>query len=283
MSLKELRRRITSVKSTQKITSAMKMVASAKLRRLQERVSFGSKYLEHLNIIGYNLGKIDQDLETLSPWLNTDGKRDLIIVFGAEKGLCGSFHANLVRYANQILDQHPGAQTIVFGPKALDSLKNRGASNDDFHIDTHRPTMQTFLNLAKSIEPLKKSKEIGRIFVIGSAFKNVLNQQHYLKSLCPFEFHSLEKTKALDTMIFEPSPEVFLPHFCTQYLSASLHQAWLETFTGEMASRMAAMDNATRNAKDMINDLSLEYNRTRQAHITTELTEIIAGSEGAKQ
>ena len=280
MSLKELRRRISSVKSTQKITAAMKMVASAKLRRLQERVHFGHDYIERLNLIGSRLGKVSQDIETASPWLNAEGDQDLIIIFGAEKGLCGSFHSNLVRKINQILEEHSHSELLIFGPKAADALKDKQTQNSSFNIDFTKPSAQTFLNLAKAIEPLKKSKKIGRIHLIGSIFKNILTQQAYSKILCPFVFESTQINS--DTNIFEPSADVFLPHFFTQYLSANLHQAWLETLTVEMASRMTAMDNATRNAKDMLSDLSLEYNRTRQAQITTELTEIIAGSEGAQ-
>ena len=279
MSLKELRRRISSVKSTQKITSAMKMVASAKLRRLQERLNFGAEYLQRLKLIGNHLGEIHQDLEILSPWLSNEGKQNLIIIFGAERGLCGSFHTNFLRYANQVIDEQQSAQLVVFGQKAKESLKGRYKQNHLLDICT-TPSMPAFLDLAKAVEPLKKSKEIGKIYILGSAFKNILKQEMYFKPFSLVE-HKLPQ-RAFDTTIFEPSPDVFLPHFCSQYLSASFHQAWLESLTGEMASRMTAMDNATRNATDMIHDLSLEYNRTRQAHITTELNEIIAGSEGAK-
>ncbi len=281
MSLKELRRRISSVKSTQKITAAMKMVASAKLRRLQERVHFGSDYIERLNLIGHYLGNVQQDLETHSAWLNTEGKYDLMIIFGAEKGLCGGFHSNIIRKITQELEECSNIQVLIFGQKAIDTLKNRYHFCSDLSPDIKNPNMQTFLNLAKSIEPLKQTKVIGRIHIIGSKFKNILTQQTYSKLLCPFTFEAHQKK--FDTNIFEPSPDVFLPHFFTQYLSTNLHQAWLETLTGEMASRMAAMDNATRNAKEMLEDLNLEYNRTRQAQITKELTEIIAGSEGVQQ
>lgn len=281
MSLKELRRRITSVKSTQKITAAMKMVASAKLRRLQERVQFGNAYIERLNLIGNYLGNIQQDIKTQSAWLSAEGNYDLTIIFGVEKGLCGSFHSNLLRKIHQELEGHPNAKVLIIGQKTIDTLKNRYHFCEDLNLDIKNPDIQTFSNLAKAIEPLKQTKKIGRIHVIGSKFKNILIQQSYSQLLCPFK---LEKNKGInDTSIFEPSPDVFLPNFFIQYLSANFHQTWLETLTGEMASRMTAMDNATRNAKDMLEDLNLKYNRTRQARITTELTEIIAGSEGAQQ
>ncbi|MCE2716866.1 MAG: ATP synthase F1 subunit gamma [Pseudomonadota bacterium] len=281
MSLKELRRRITSVKSTQKITAAMKMVASAKLRRLQERTHFGHDYIERLNSIGHYLGNIQYDLEEKSTWFSAEGHYDLIIIFGAEKGLCGSFHSNLMRKIHQEMENHSKKQVIIFGQKAAEVLKNRYHFCKNLNVDIQNPTMQTFLNLAKAIEPLKQKKEIGRIHVIGSKFKNILTQQPFSKTLCPFDFESQQSI--CDTNIFEPSPDVFLPHFFTHYLSANLHQMWIETLTGEMAARMTAMDNATRNAKEMLEDLNLDYNRTRQAKITTELTEIIAGSEGVQQ
>jgi len=281
MSLKELRRRISSVKSTQKITAAMKMVASAKLRRLQERVQFGRDYVERLNLIGHHLGNIHQDLEIPSSWLNTEGDFDLTLVFGAEKGLCGSFHSNLIRKIHQELENDSNTQILVFGQKTIDTLKSRYHFCENLNIEVKNPDMQTFLNLAKAIDLLKQTKKIGRIRVIGSKFKNILTQQSFSSFLCPFTFET-PKTNP-DVNIFEPSPDVFLPHFFIQYLSANLHQTWIETLTGEMASRMAAMDNATKNAKDMLENLNLKYNRTRQAQITTELTEIIAGSEGAQQ
>ena len=279
MSLKELRRRIASVKSTQKITSAMKMVASSKLRRLQERVNFGSDFLNTLDSIGNSLGNVHYDAENVSPWLSDSGKHDLLIIFGAEKGLCGGFHSNIIRQVNSVIEKDKEIKLIVFGAKAIDSLKSHRSKFLPLELDLKQPTMHTFFNVAKYIEPLKISGEVGRIHLIGSAFINVLVQKVYNKTLCPFSFDS---SSSIDTTIFEPSPDVFLPHFFTQYLSAKLHQHWLETLAGEMASRMAAMDNATRNAKDMIDDLSLVYNRTRQAKITTELIEIIAGSQGAK-
>lgn len=279
MSLKELRRRIVSVKSTQKITSAMKMVASAKLRRLQDRVLFGNNFLKSLNEIGCNIGKAVHDSEMPNAWLNTSGKYDLIVVFGAEKGLCGGFYNNQVRQANQIIEKNPNARLIIFGTKTIEALKSHSEKFLPIKIDLTHPKMYTFLAIAKIIEPLKIKGDVGRIHVIGSSFKNILVQKPYSKVLCPFEFESSDTHP--DRAIFEPSVDVFLPYFFTQYLAVSLHQCWLETLAGEMASRMTAMDNATRNAKDMISDLSLLYNRSRQAKITTELNEIIAGSQGA--
>ncbi len=308
MSLKELRRRIASVKSTQKITSAMKMVASAKLRRLQERVLFGNNFLKSLHNIGCSLGKSQHDAETLNIWRSPNGKHDLIIIFGAENGLCGGFHSHQMRQINNVIDENPDAKLLVFGTKAADSLKAHKNKILPMNLDLKHPKMQNFFNIAKELELLKTKKEIGRVQVIGSAFKNILSQKPYNKVLCPFKFtdHSTRSPRPVgsrdnspvessslrapgergnpypaDTSIFEPSIDVFLPYFFTQYLAVSLHQCWLETLAGEMASRMTAMDNATRNAKDMISDLSLVYNRTRQAKITTELTEIIAGSQGA--
>lgn len=278
MSLKELRRRIASVKSTQKITSAMKMVASAKLRRLQERVIFGNSFLNSLNNIGSCLGKAQHDSEMQNAWLNPEGKHDLIIVFGAEKGLCGGFYSNQMRQANIAIENNPSAKLLVFGAKTIEALKHMNTKNLPIKLDFSHPKMLTFLAIAKIIEPLKMHGEIGKIHVVGSSFKNILTQKSFHEILCPFVFESNNATN--DRTIFEPSTDLFLPHFFTQYLAVRLHQCWLETLAGEMASRMTAMDNATRNAKDMINDLSLLYNRSRQAKITTELNEIIAGAQG---
>ncbi len=213
MSLKELRRRIASVKSTQKITSAMKMVASAKLRRLQERVNFGSDYLHSLNAIGQRLGKVQHDAESLSPWLSSEGHHDLVIIFGAEKGLCGSFHSNQVRTINAVIEKNTQLKLVIFGTKAIEALKAHRPKVLPIDLDFKHPNMHTFFSLAKAIEPLKRASEIGSVHVIGSAFKNILVQTPYNKVLCPFSFDTA--TAKHDIMIFEPAAEVFLPHFFT--------------------------------------------------------------------
>jgi len=276
MSLKELRRRISGIKSTQKITAAMRMVASVKLRRLQDRIHFGNDFLARLNAVGQSLGQIHHDTDHSSPWQSSEGNYDLVIIFGAEKGLCGSFHSNLIRQANLIIEKKPSAKLLIFGNKAMDTLKVHQAKLLPIHVATAKPNLQTFAGLVKAIEPLKIQREIASVFTVGATFHSMLSQEFYHKMLCPFNF---DDSPTHDTAIFEPSADIFLPYFFTQYLSAQLHQAWLETLASEMASRMIAMDNATRNAKEMITDLSLIYNRTRQAKITTELIEIIAGAQ----
>lgn len=274
MSLKELRSRIKSVKSTQKITSAMKMVSSAKLKRVQDKTNNCLTYLKSLDKIGYYLGKLIQDTEKLPAWFNDKGD-DLIIIFGAEKGLCGNFHSNILRKALRFIDEMPGAKILAFGKKIKENLyKEYNERFFNFDTDIKELNLRDFLKLANYLESEKALGKISNIHIVGSHFKNVLNQEIYNKKLLPFEFENTS-----DTTIFEPCADEFLPYFYNQYVSAKLYHAWIDTQTCEIASRMSAMDNATRNASEMIDNLSLIYNRTRQAKITTELIEIISGSQ----
>lgn len=273
MSLKELRNRIKSVKSTQKITAAMKMVASAKLKRLQEKVIHGREYLHSLNLMGSYIGRALHDSEISNPWLAEHGKHDLIIVFGATKGLCGSFHGNLQRHALQAVEKFKNAKILVVGRKLKEIFSKKYQNRFfNFELNDLSISLKTFLELASYLENEKKVGNLKHIYVVGSHFKNVLIQEFNTQNLCLFDF-----PVSCDTTIFEPSVDVFLPNFFRHYVAACLYQAWVETGAGEVASRMTAMDNATRNASDMISDLSLRYNRTRQAKITTELIEIISG------
>lgn len=273
MSLKELRNRIQSVKSTQKITAAMKMVASAKLKRVQDKVMHGREYLHSLNLMGGYIGRALQDSENSNPWMQTNGTHDLIIVFGATKGLCGSFHSNLQRHALQTTEEFKNAKILVIGRKLKEIFAKKYQNRFlNFELNDRLISLETFLALALYLENEKKVGNLNHIYLVGSHFKNVLIQEFNTKNLCSFDF-----PVSCDTTIFEPSVDVFLPIFFKHYVATCLYQSWLETGAGEVASRMTAMDNATRNASDMISNLSLRYNRTRQAKITTELIEIISG------
>lgn len=273
MSLKELRSRIKSVKSTQKITAAMKMVASAKLKRVQDKVMHGRDYLHSLEEMGGYIGKALQDTESASAWLTQNNGYDLLIIFGANKGLCGSFHGNLQRHALAAAEKFPNAKLLVIGKKLKENLFKKYPDRFmEFQLNDRSVNFQIFVEIAELFESEKKQSKLNKIHVVGSHFKNVLAQEFQTKTLCPFNFPVNS-----DTTVFEPSVDVFIPNFFKYYVAAFLYQNWVETNAGEVASRMTAMDNATRNASDMIDDLSLRYNRTRQAKITTELIEIISG------
>lgn len=274
MSLKDLRNRIKCVQSTQKITSAMKMVSSAKLSRLQDKMICSRQYLAVLNNIGNNLGKSLHDSETSIPWLKNDGK-ELVIIFGAEKGLCGGFYSNIIRTSLDFVKNISDCLILVFGRKTSENLSKNYKNNLlEFNFGINSVELSTFQSLSKFIENEKLHGRISKVHVVGSSFKNILTQAVNIQTICPFNFDSKN-----DRTILEPSSEEFLNHFFNTYVSTLLYKFWIETYTCEVASRMTAMDNATRNATDVIADLSLQYNRTRQAKITTELIEIISGSQ----
>lgn len=251
----------------------MKMVASAKLKRMQDKVTHGRNYLHSLDEMGGYIGKALQDTESASAWLSPNNGYDLLVIFGANKGLCGSFHGNLQRHALAAVEKFPNAKLLVIGKKIRENLfKKYSERFMEFEMNDRSINFQQFLELTAYFENEKIQGKLNKIYVVGSHFKNVLAQEFQTKNLCPFNFPVNS-----DTTIFEPSADVFIPSFFKHYVAAFLYQNWVETNAGEVASRMTAMDNATRNASDMIDSLSLRYNRTRQAKITTELIEIISG------
>ncbi len=273
MSLKDLRRRIQSVKATSKITSAMKMVASAKLRRLQSVVTNTKDYAQTYAEMLQNLGRIDLDLEQPCVWLKENNAPDLLIIIGAEKGLCGGFHHTLLKKAFAAIKEYKNCKILCIGKKVEEAFKDNTFKQDIIFDDQWN--FHSFLKILETLEIMKAKGEINNIHVLYTAFKSVLLHLPTFETLTKFQF-----TSHNDKSFVEPEADEFLPLFLKHYIAAQIYKAWMESQTAEMAARMTAMDNATRNAKDMIDKLTLKYNRTRQAQITTELTEIIAGSEG---
>ncbi len=249
------------------------MVASAKLKRMQEKVMHGREYLHSMDTIGGYIGRALHDSEVASPWLQTNSGSDLVIIFGASKGLCGSFHSNLQRHALITSEKFKDAKLLVIGKKLKENFAKKYQDRFlNYELNERSINLKAFLELAAYFENEKKVGNLNQIYVVSSYLKSVLVQEFNTKTLCPLDF-----PVSCDTTIFEPSVDVFLPNFFNHYVAACLYQSWVETGAGEVASRMTAMDNATRNASDMIDELSLRYNRNRQAKITTELIEIISG------
>ena len=286
-SLKDLKNRIGSVKSTQKITSAMKMVAAAKLRRAQDQAIASRPYTSRMDNI---VSKISSKASGTSIDLlagKEDNKTQLLVVFSADRGLCGGFNGSITRTVRkEVQALHKNGikvKLLMVGKKSADAL-NRDFG--DLYIDrlegkSGKPSFTDAEILAKKIVTLFENDEFGSCRVIYNKFISVIAQEITYKSLIPAEVKKIEVEDNIDNSIFEfePSEEEILNDLLPRNLATQLFSSQIESTASELAARMTAMDNATRNAGEMIDKLTLLYNRTRQAVITKELIEIISGAE----
>jgi|TARA_B110000238_G_scaffold97839_1_gene106579 F-type H+-transporting ATPase subunit gamma len=286
-SLKDLKNRIGSVKSTQKITSAMKMVAAAKLRRAQDQAIASRPYTSLMDNI---VSKISSKATGSGIDLLTgkeDNKTQLLVVFSADRGLCGGFNGSITRTVRkEVKDLNKNGikvKLLMVGKKSADAL-NRDFG--DLYIDriegkSGKPNFTDAEILAKKIITLFENDEFGVCRVIYNKFISAIAQEITYKSLIPAEVKQNEVQDNLDNSVFEfePSEEEILTDLLPRNLATQLFSSQIESTASELAARMTAMDNATRNAGEMIDKLTLQYNRTRQAVITKELIEIISGAE----
>ena len=287
-SLKDLKNRIGSVKSTQKITSAMKMVAAAKLRKAQEQAIASRPYCSSMEKIVSSLANklIDNAPELLKG--KKDIKKQLIVVFSADRGLCGGFNGSISRAVKLEVKKSKdlGIETklLFVGRKSADTLKK------DFqqHIveivtgNSTNPIYSDALSISSKIVDLYQKDEFGSCKIIFNKFVSAITQEVTLKSLIPIETNNedvSQNNQVSSVYEYEPSEEVILEELLNKNIATQLFSAQMESTASELAARMTAMDNATRNAGDLIDRLTLQYNRTRQAFITKELIEIISGAE----
>lgn len=288
-SLKDLKNRIGSVKSTQKITKAMQLVAAAKLKRAQDAATAARPYAERLASVLANLAATTGQG---GPKLLTGNGLDqthLLVVMTAERGLAGGFNAYVAKLARQKIIQLQSegktVKVLTIGKKGREVLAREFGSLFIGHINLADVKGNNFAEPALSVgQLLTKGFENGEFDVatlIYSQFKNVLSQVPTAQQLIPAK--APEGAAAIDLggaiYLYEPSEEAILEALLPRYINTQILSAMLESSAGEQASRMTAMDNATRNAKDLIKSLNLKYNRARQAQITKELIEIISGAE----
>lgn len=288
--LKELKNRISSVKSTQKITKAKQMVAAAKLRRAQEAAEASKPYASRMANVVANLtasmGEGAGGPKLLSG--TGDDQVHLLVIMTAERGLCGGFNANTAKAARLKIQELQGAgktvKLISVGKKGREALKGDFESLFIDHIDMSdaKNNYTPFaIGLGNDLSRRFEDGEFDIATLIFSEFKNVMTQTPVAKQLIPAEAPEDAETIDLGGAIYtyEPSETEILEALLPRYLNTQILSAMLENAAGEQAASMTAMDNATRNAGDMIDALSLQYNRARQAQITKELIEIISGAE----
>ena len=287
-SLDDLKKRITSVKSTQKITKAMKMVAASKLRRAQENAEKGRPYSDKMNNIILNLSNSISDKENSPKLLSGSGenKVHLCIVMTSDRGLCGGFNTNIIKkaktYFQTILDAGKTLKIITVGSKGYDQLKRIYKENIIEKISFKESKYANYFDadkVGKIIIDKFEKKEFDVCAIFYNQFKNVITQIPQEQQIIPLKASQTEGPSSEDNYEFEPEEDEILSNLLPKNISTQIFKAMLENSASEQGSRMSAMDNATRNAGEMVDKLTIQYNRSRQAAITKELIEIISGAE----
>ena len=287
-SLDDLKKRISSVKSTQKITKAMKMVAAAKLRRAQENAEKGRPYSEKMNNIILNLSSSISDIENAPKLLKGTGqdKTHLCVVMTSDRGLCGGFNSNIIKKAKlffqKILNENKTLKIITVGSKGYDQLKRQYKDNIVERLSFKDSKNINYFDANKVgmmvIEKFEKDEfDICTIFY--NQFKNVITQIPQQQQIIPLKSETKKDEIEDESYEFEPDEDEILSNLLPKNISTQIFKAMLENSASEQGSRMSAMDNATRNAGDLVDKLTINYNRSRQASITKELIEIISGAE----
>jgi len=286
-SLDDLKKRIKSVKSTQKITKAMKMVAAAKLRRAQESAEKGRPFSEKMNNVILNLSSSISDKDSASKFLVGTGKdtTHLCVVITADRGLCGGFNTNICRkaknYFEKILKEGKLLKIFTVGSKGHDQLKRLYGKYIIEKINfkgLKKITYKEAENTGKIIIKLFNESQFDVCKIFYNRFKNVITQIPQEQQIVPIE--KQKEVKISDNFYeFEPEENEILDDLLPRNISTQIFKAFLENAASEQGSRMTAMDNATRNAEDLVDRLTINYNRSRQAAITKELIEIISGAE----
>ena len=288
-SLDDLKKRIKSVKSTQKITKAMKMVAAAKLRKAQESAEKGRPYSQKMQNIILNLTNSINDPQNAPKLLvgNGNDKTYLCLVLTADRGLCGGFNSNICKLAKtnfkKILNEGKELKIITVGSKGLDQIKREYGKYviKKFSFkDKKKITFVEAETIGNEIINLFNNNEFDKCILFYNNFKNVITQIPQAQQIIPAEKKPFtDKDNEIPSYEFEPDEDEILEDLLPKNISTQIFKAFLENAASEQGSRMTAMDNATRNAGDLVDKLTINYNRSRQASITKELIEIISGAE----
>jgi F-type H+-transporting ATPase subunit gamma len=286
-SLKDLKNRIESVKSTRKITKAMQMVAAAKLRRAQDAAEASRPYTERFNAVMAGLAASVGGSDTAPKLLSGTGSDQvqLLIVMTAERGLCGGFNGNIAKlaktHAQKLLAEGKTVKIVTVGKKGRDAMKRDFSSLFVGHVDltaVKRVSYADAQGIAKDVLGRFDAEEFDVATIFFARFENVVTQHPTAQQIIPAKFEQAEDVDAT-LYDYEPGEEEILADLLPRGVATAIFSALLENAASEQGARMSAMDNATRNAGEMIDKLTIQYNRSRQAVITNELIEIISGAE----
>jgi len=289
-SLKDLKNRIDSVKSTRKITKAMQMVSAAKLRRAQEAAEASRPYTERFNAVLAGLAKAAAGSEAAPLLLRGNGRDQvhLLVVMTAERGLCGGFNSSIVKLArsaaDQLLAQGKTVKILTVGKKGREQLKREYGQYFIDHVDLtglREINYEIAQKIANDLIARFEADEFDVAKIFYSEFKSVISQDPTISQVIPASFDDVETEAEHTGMVYdyEPSEEAILATLLPSGVATAIFAALLENGASEQGARMSAMDNATRNAGEMIDKMTIEFNRSRQAVITNELIEIISGAE----
>ena len=284
--LKDIKRRIRSVKNTQQITKAMKLVAASKLRKAQLAILEARPYaVKMMDVLNHLAARCNNDLH---PLLDVrDGKKHLFLIITADKGLCGGFNGSIIRKTAEYLKENPQNENslIIAGKKGNDIFRNRPVNIIEDYIGwTKDFDYLKAQAIGENLATLFSEKKVDKVFMIYNEFKSVMAQEVIVEQLLPVVPEKLahqEGSFAVD-YIYEPDEESILDELLKRYMTVEVYRAFLESSASEHGARMTAMDSATRNAGEMIGALTLTYNQARQAYITKELIEIVNGAEALK-
>ncbi|HET6420056.1 MAG TPA: ATP synthase F1 subunit gamma [Geobacteraceae bacterium] len=284
-SLKSIKKRIGTVKNSRQITKAMKMVAAAKLRRAQENVIAARPYAR-------KLASVMQNLATSGgagghPLLQKDNsKKALLMVITSDRGLCGSFNANICKSAERFIKERSAdyeeLTVMTIGRKGNEYLKNRATIRKNYQNILSNLNYQTAALIAQEVIEGFLAGEYGEVHLLYNSFRSVMSQDITFVRLLPIAQPEGEEEQFRPEAIYEPGKEELLAELLPKHIEVQIFHALLESIAAEHGARMTAMDSATKNASEMIDKLTLQYNRARQAAITKELLEIIAGAESIK-
>ena len=282
--LKAIRRRVSSVRNIQQITKAMKMVSAARLRRAQEAAFAARPYAEKLEAVLQNLATQGQALS--HPLLTTREEQNLdLLLVTSDRGLCGGFNSNLVRAAEAFIREHPNQKVslTIVGRRGYDYFKRRSVQLGEHHINLFGRLTPALANaIGTRLSQRFVNGETDGVYVLYARFRSALVQVPTLNQVLPIT----PKEQAADApsreYLYEPQPQELLESLLTRYVDMLIYRAMLESVASEHGARMTAMENATNNAVDMIDRLTLDMNRARQASITRELLEIVSTSESLK-
>ncbi|MBT4484135.1 MAG: ATP synthase F1 subunit gamma [Candidatus Latescibacteria bacterium] len=283
--IREIRRRIIAIKSTQKITRAMQMVAAAKLRRAQENILKARPYAIQLdNIIAQVAIRSKRDLHPLLTERGNDRKLLLVLVT-ADSGLCGGFNSNIIKRARNYIDEHKGSEIDMFciGRKGRDFFRKT-----DLKITAEKIMFFNHLKYSDAVETISGIKKLfleeqyDRVDVMYNEFKSAIQQNLVTKQFLPLVPAEPEEDVLLTEYIYEPDEYSVFDTLIPYHLEVQMWRIMLESFASEMGAKMTAMDAATENASDLLNTLSITYNRARQALITKEISEIVGGAESLR-
>jgi len=277
--LRDIRRRINSVKSTQQITKAMKMVSAAKLRRAQEGMFAARPYARKMAEV---LNSMASRAPAAHPLLEERGNAKILaVVVTGDKGLCGAFNANILRTVQGFLREHAAREVSldVVGRKARDFFRRRHVKIHAEHVGIFQALRYTTAQtIAQEVIRAFIAREADEVWVVYNEFKSVIQQRIVAKRLLPVERATIDPREAALDYIYEPGPHAIFQEILPKYVEVEVWQALLESAAAEHGARMAAMDSATNNASDMIERLTLYMNKVRQAAITKEIIEVVSGA-----